>query len=78
MSSLTTLNIARLFSLAAPRAQLSSAADGCRHRCHARDYGDNFASPVLRDDVFATQFHPEKNQKIGLQLLWNFADIAQA
>ena len=36
------------------------------------DYGDNFASSVWRDNVYATQFHPEKSQKVGLQLLQNF------
>ncbi len=39
------------------------------------DYGDNFASSVWRDNVFATQFHPEKSQKIGLQLLKNFVGL---
>ena len=39
------------------------------------DYGDNFASSVWRDNVFATQFHPEKSQKIGLQLLQNFVEL---
>jgi imidazole glycerol-phosphate synthase subunit HisH len=40
------------------------------------DYGETFASSVWRDNVFATQFHPEKSQKIGLQLLKNFAELA--
>jgi glutamine amidotransferase len=39
------------------------------------DYGDTFASSVWRDNVFATQFHPEKSQKVGLQLLKNFVEI---
>ena len=39
-------------------------------------YGDTFASAVWRDNVFATQFHPEKSQKIGLQLLKNFVELA--
>lgn len=39
-------------------------------------YGETFASSVWRDNVFATQFHPEKSQKIGLQLLRNFVDLA--
>ena len=39
-------------------------------------YGDKFASSVWRDNVFATQFHPEKSQKVGLQLLQNFVDYA--
>ncbi|MDB6029350.1 MAG: hisH, partial [Verrucomicrobiales bacterium] len=39
-------------------------------------YGDTFASSVWKDNVFATQFHPEKSQTIGLQLLKNFVDFA--
>jgi len=39
-------------------------------------YGESFASSVWRDNVFATQFHPEKSQKVGLQLLKNFVDYA--
>lgn len=39
-------------------------------------YGETFASSIWRDNVFATQFHPEKSQKIGLQLLKNFVDYA--
>jgi imidazole glycerol-phosphate synthase subunit HisH len=37
-------------------------------------YGETFASSVWRENVFATQFHPEKSQKVGLQLLRNFVD----
>ena len=40
------------------------------------DYGERFASSVWRGNVFATQFHPEKSQKVGLQLLSNFAGLA--
>ena len=39
------------------------------------EYGVNFASAVWRDNMFATQFHPEKSQKVGLQLLTNFANL---
>jgi len=39
-------------------------------------YGETFASAVWRDNVFATQFHPEKSQNIGLQLLKNFVELA--
>jgi imidazole glycerol-phosphate synthase subunit HisH len=38
-------------------------------------YGQKFASSVWQDNVFATQFHPEKSQKIGLQLLRNFVSF---
>lgn len=41
-------------------------------------YGDTFASAVWRDNVFATQFHPEKSQWVGLQLLENFVKLATA
>ncbi|MCU0784265.1 MAG: imidazole glycerol phosphate synthase subunit HisH [Verrucomicrobia bacterium] len=40
------------------------------------EYGETFASSVWRDNVFATQFHPEKSQKMGLQLLRNFVEFA--
>ena len=39
-------------------------------------YGETFASAVWRDNVFATQFHPEKSQKVGLRLLENFVRLA--
>ena len=38
-------------------------------------YGVDFASAIWRDNVFATQFHPEKSQKAGLQLLTNFVNL---
>lgn len=37
------------------------------------DYPTPFASSIWRDNVFATQFHPEKSQKVGLRMLENFA-----
>lgn len=39
-------------------------------------YGETFASSVWRGNVFATQFHPEKSQDVGLRLLKNFVDLA--
>jgi glutamine amidotransferase len=40
------------------------------------EYGSRFASSVWRENVFATQFHPEKSQTVGLQLLKNFVTLA--
>jgi len=37
------------------------------------DYGGDFVSCIWRDNLVATQFHPEKSQKVGLQILANFA-----
>jgi glutamine amidotransferase len=39
------------------------------------DYGRPFVSSVWRDNLMATQFHPEKSQKVGLKMLENFARI---
>jgi len=38
-------------------------------------YGLEFTSSVWKDNVFATQFHPEKSQKVGLRLLENFVRL---
>jgi len=40
-------------------------------------YGEPFASSVWRDNVYATQFHPEKSQAVGLQLLKNFVALGE-
>jgi glutamine amidotransferase len=41
------------------------------------DYGINFASSIAKDNVFATQFHPEKSQQKGLKLLTNFVAMVE-
>lgn len=38
-------------------------------------YGIDFCSAVWKDNVVATQFHPEKSQDAGLRILKNFAEI---
>jgi glutamine amidotransferase len=37
------------------------------------DYPTPFTSAIWHENVFATQFHPEKSQRIGLTMLRNFA-----
>ena len=39
------------------------------------DYGTNFTSGIWRDNIYAFQFHPEKSQKTGLNLLSNFVKL---
>lgn len=39
------------------------------------DYGRPFVSSIWRDNVVATQFHPEKSQKVGLKILENFSKM---
>lgn len=38
------------------------------------DYPTPFTSAIWHDNVFATQFHPEKSQRVGLEMLRRFAE----
>jgi glutamine amidotransferase len=41
------------------------------------DYGITFASMVWKDNIFATQFHPEKSQELGLRILKGFRKFVE-
>ena len=43
-----------------------------RHSEGETDYGQRFSSAIARDNIFATQFHPEKSADHGLSLYRNF------
>jgi imidazole glycerol-phosphate synthase subunit HisH len=43
-----------------------------RHSVGETEYGARFTSAVARDNIFATQFHPEKSAEHGLRLYRNF------
>lgn len=39
------------------------------------NYGTQFCSSIIKDNIWACQFHPEKSQNLGLKLLENFINI---
>jgi len=39
------------------------------------DYGTEFVSSIWKDNIFATQFHPEKSQALGLSILKRFGEM---
>ncbi|HOK04219.1 MAG TPA: imidazole glycerol phosphate synthase subunit HisH [Victivallales bacterium] len=41
------------------------------------EYGESFPSVIYYENIFATQFHPEKSQQAGLQILKNFVELAK-
>ncbi len=49
----------------------AAPADGA-HVAGETDYGERFTCAVARDNIFATQFHPEKSAEQGLALYRNF------
>jgi imidazole glycerol-phosphate synthase subunit HisH len=76
---------------ARPHPYVDGVADGTRFyfvHSYAPDVSDDtigitehgrpFAAVASRDNVFATQFHPEKSGTGGLQLLANFVDVCAA
>lgn len=49
-----------------------AAPDDDAHRVGESEYGTRFTCAVARDNIFATQFHPEKSAASGLALYRNF------
>lgn len=41
------------------------------------EYGEPFTSMIWKDNVFATQFHPEKSQDLGLKILKGFGEFVR-
>jgi glutamine amidotransferase len=40
------------------------------------DYGVRFCSSIIKDNIMACQFHPEKSQALGLKVLKNFSRLS--
>ena len=51
---------------------LPTSLVGCVSTC---DYGEKFLAAYECENIFATQFHPEKSQTNGLRILKNFLDV---
>jgi len=49
-----------------------AAPSDSRHSAGETEYGQRFTCAVARDNIFATQFHPEKSAALGLALYRNF------
>jgi imidazole glycerol-phosphate synthase subunit HisH len=49
----------------------AAPSDEC-HTAGETDYGGRFTCALARDNIFATQFHPEKSAEHGLALYRNF------
>jgi glutamine amidotransferase len=44
------------------------------HSVGVTEYGEPFTCAIARDNIFATQFHPEKSAALGLRLYRNFVE----
>ncbi|MEM6550895.1 MAG: imidazole glycerol phosphate synthase subunit HisH [Planctomycetota bacterium] len=49
--------------------------DDPSHTAAMATHGEPFAAAVRKDHLFATQFHPEKSQRVGLKMLKNFVEL---
>ena len=50
------------------------APENREHTAGETEYGTTFTSAVARENIFATQFHPEKSAETGLRVYRNFVD----
>ena len=50
------------------------APENREHTAGETEYGTTFTSAVARENIFATQFHPEKSAEAGLRVYRNFVD----
>ena len=51
------------------------APDNSDQTAASTEYGVSFGSMLWKDNVYACQFHPEKSQSVGMQILKNFVEL---
>ena len=49
--------------------------DNNTHILSMTKYGNNFTSAINKQNIFGTQFHPEKSHQNGIKILENFINI---
>jgi len=46
-----------------------------RDNCAETNYGIDFTSVVVKDNIYGTQFHPEKSHQFGIKIIQNFVNL---
>ena len=50
----------------------------CKNNCNVIatcEYGDELTASICNENIYGTQFHPEKSQEYGIRILENFCSI---